>query len=640
MKKVVSNLIVVALMIVFCSLTLSINVPKVKAEEDRTPPVIESFSIMPAEINTSDSAQTLTFEAVISDDLSGVCVYDDCDWDGTQVGSPPWLAIKALIGTQYTSFEITRVSGDDKSGTYTGTATIPRWSKVGIWEVGWFLVSDRLNNQKWYTPEELAALPDAKGVTIANTAESSNVTIEEEWEFSSNRTTVTFPVDTVVTRSEGGSFEFYRMVNQVVDIDNLPSTNIIGDPVLAIRLGIPGLNLNFSKNVTVSLNVGSGYEGMTLRIQSLEEGGEAWANETECTVSEEQCSFTVDHATYFVATNTEQSDEEKSETEGLTISPKILTTSGPGEPTRLQAYSKATTDGSNSLLEEDITDLFPESYLGGAGIIPIDQNNNGVLDQFLLFAINNGGPQALVRGLKEDSSLSSLGQMFVFDSSIRDGLSATSGDFDNDGFQDDAAFCLTGDRAPLVRVYTDVSGIDNWVKSAEFEAPFQDVGCNLGTFQYNDGADEILVTPNHGPADPYVYIYKADGSLLYNHFLAYETAINQGLTAVGAGERIYTTPNNGSSQVNAFDKEGERKNFWWVYEEQVRGDFTIRAAQLDPADEAQELLISPIGSNGPHILGYEPSGILRPTPNFFAFGDPTLRNGVGIAVIENWHGVN
>lgn len=322
------------------------------------------------------------------------------------------------------------------------------------------------------------------------------------------------------------------------------------------------------------------------------------------------------------------------------LSPKILTTSGPGEITRLQAYSKATTDSSNALLEEDITGLFPDSYTGGAGIIPIDQNNNGVLDQFVIFAISNGGPQARILALEEDSSLSLLGQMFVFNSSIRDGLSAASGDFDNDGFQDDAAFCLTGDRAPEVRVYTDISGTDNWELADSFEAPFADVGCNLGTFQYNNGADEILVTPESGPADPYVYIYKADGTLLYNSFLAYETSINQGLTAVGEGERIYTTPNNGSSQVNAFDNSGERKNFWWVYENNVRGDFTIRTAQLDPSNEKQELLISPIGSNGPHILGYKATGEQKSTPNFFAFDDETLRNGVGIAAIENWHGVN
>jgi len=262
-----------------------------------------------------------------------------------------------------------------------------------------------------------------------------------------------------------------------------------------------------------------------------------------------------------------------------------------------------------------------------------------VLDQFLLTARESGGPQARVLGLKADGFLSSLGQMFVFASSNRSGLSATSGDFDGDSFQDDAAFCLTGNDKPIIRVYTDVRGIDNWHLAKEFTAPFGNVGCNLGTIQYDGGYDDLLVTPNHGPADPKVYIYWADGTLK-KEFDAYPKGVQSGLSVAGIEDRIYTTPNNGTSQVNAFDKTGTRKNFWWVYDKNVKGDFTIRAAQLDPSTDKQELLISPVGSNGPHILGYKATGEQKPTPNFFAFGDKTLRNGVGIATIENWHEVN
>ena len=334
--------------------------------------------------------------------------------------------------------------------------------------------------------------------------------------------------------------------------------------------------------------------------------------------------------------------DERTDSNGNTtlvdINPKILTTSGPGEPTRLQAYARNQTDGKDSLLSSDMTGLFPSSYLGGAGIVPIDQNDNGVKDQFLLFAINNGGPQALAKGLKEDGSISSLGQQFVFDSSIRDGLSVTVLDAEGDGIQNDAAFCLTGDRAPTVRVYTNIEGIDNWTLQNEFTAPFGSVGCNLGTFQYDTGAEEILVTPNHGPANPNVYIYTVDGSLK-KQFSAYPSGVQSGLTPTGIGERIYTTPNNGSSQINVFDKNGSRKNFWWAYQEHIRGDFKNVAGDID-LDGLDELLVSPIGSNGPQVLAYEPSGKWRTWPNFFAFGDSTLRNGVGIAVIENWHGVN
>jgi len=319
--------------------------------------------------------------------------------------------------------------------------------------------------------------------------------------------------------------------------------------------------------------------------------------------------------------------------EGTTIASKIITTSGPGEAVRAQVY-----DRKGNATGDVITGFFPESYIGGAGIAPIDSNNNGVKDQALIFAINNGGPQARVIGIKSNKSISNLGQMFVFDSSIRDGLSSTVGDFDGDGYSDDAAFCLTGDRAPTVRVYTDVSGIDNWNLAHEFTAPFGNVGCNLGTFQYDTDGDDLLVTPNHGEADPNVYIYWADGTL-QGQFEAYGLEIQSGLTASSIGERIYTTPNNGSSQINVFDRTGEKKNFWWAYQEHIRGDYTNITGDID-LDGINELLVAPIGSNGSQVLAYEPSGIWRTWPNFFAFGDETLRNGVGIAVIDNYHGVN
>ncbi|NQV00040.1 MAG: hypothetical protein HQ538_04825, partial [Parcubacteria group bacterium] len=318
----------------------------------------------------------------------------------------------------------------------------------------------------------------------------------------------------------------------------------------------------------------------------------------------------------------------------IDLNPKILTTSGPGEITRLWAYDRRgnTTDVK---IEEDLS---PSSYTGGAGIVAIDQNNNYVRDQYLFFATSNGGPQARVMGLRSDGTTVLKGQQFVFDSNIRDGLSATVGDFDNDGFQDDAAFCLTGDYTPYVKVYKDVTGIDNWELLNQFSVPIGPTGCNLGTFQYDTDAPELLITPHHGPTTPTVYIYTVGGTLK-QQFQAYDDPIDQGLTASSVEDRIYTTPNNGSSHVRSFDRDGDSQNFWWVYENHVRGDFTIRAGDID-LDNKDELITSPVGANGPHVLAFEPTNKWRTWPNFFAFNDETLRNGVGIAVIENWHGVN
>ncbi|MBU1167544.1 SGNH/GDSL hydrolase family protein [Patescibacteria group bacterium] len=316
------------------------------------------------------------------------------------------------------------------------------------------------------------------------------------------------------------------------------------------------------------------------------------------------------------------------------LDPKIITTSGPGATTRLQAYERhGNAEGS------EITNLFPDSYTGGAGIVAIDANNNYIKDQFLVFALENGGPQARVFGLRDNGEMVFQGQMFVFDETIRDGLSMTVGDFDQDGFEDDVAACLTGDKAPTIKVYTNAIGVDNWQKVSEFTANFGAVGCNLGTYQYGDQTPRLLVTPHHGPADPKVYIYETDGTL-ERSFTAYGAGVTNGLTASGIQDRIYTTPNNGTSHVMVFDEAGTAKNFWWAYDNMnVKGDFKNVAGDID-LDGKDEILISPIGANGPQVLSFEASGKWRTWPNFFAFGDPSLRNGVGIAVIENYHGEN
>ncbi len=310
--------------------------------------------------------------------------------------------------------------------------------------------------------------------------------------------------------------------------------------------------------------------------------------------------------------------------------PKIIATSGPGEITRMQIY-----DRHGYVESREIGSLFPDSYQGGAGVVPIDSTNSGFRDHVVIFAQSNGGPQARVFSVEYPGELSFAGQMFVFDETIRDGLSIVAGDFDGDGFDDDIAACLTGKTDPLVRIYRDIRGVDNWELIVKFTAGFGAVGCNLGTFQYDDGADELLVTPYQGEASPEVYIYSAGGSLK-KEFTAYGAGVINGLIASGINDRIYTTPNNGTSHVRSFDRNGDPMNFWWAYGENVKGDFKNIPGDID-LDGKDEILISPVGSNGSQILSFETTGYWRSWPNFFAFGDKSLRNGVGIAVIEKYY---
>jgi hypothetical protein len=295
-------------------------------DSDSTAPTVTSFSIHPIEFNTDSEEQTLTLDITLADNIAGVCVVGDC---GNYNSSPTQVTIAPLIGTQSrVFFDFTRTSGDDKNGTYTATTTIPKNSKEGIWKVGSVLLVDKLGNYRWLDTEGLlAAVPDASGVTLANTAETSEVTIDRDWTISSDFASVSFTAGTVVTKKEGGSFAFYRMTNQntdledLINVDEMPAMGLVdqygnplvdenGDPIYdeinaltaaTIRIGIPNLNLNFSQSVTISLSVDSKYNGHRLNISSLTEDGDSWSQETSCLVSKGKCRFTADHATYFTA---------------------------------------------------------------------------------------------------------------------------------------------------------------------------------------------------------------------------------------------------------------------------------------------------------------------------------------------------
>jgi hypothetical protein len=165
-----------------------------------------------------------------------------------------------------------------------------------------------MGNYHFYYANDISALTGGQYVTFVNTAQADSVQVEREWQLRSANALVTFPAGLVITKKEGGSFAFYQLVNQDFSIndvttdglDTADTNNIAGK----IKIGIPGLNLSFDKTVTLSFNVGSQYESQTLEIDTLEEGGSAWANETSCLVTNGSCSFTVDHASYFAAIST------------------------------------------------------------------------------------------------------------------------------------------------------------------------------------------------------------------------------------------------------------------------------------------------------------------------------------------------
>jgi hypothetical protein len=218
------------------------------------------------------------------------------------------LQFTPLIGGLSQDLSLQRVSGDATSGVYTGTLDMPQGSIQGMWDY-YLRMTDKIGNAVTLgTPSLSALFPGAGDLMIANTALTDQITIGREWVIDSGTVAVDFPAGTVITRQGGGPFAIYLMAAAPFVVDNsIPTTDLDGTPLATLELGIPGLDLSFDHPVSIGMLVGAAYNGYRLSIQSLPDGGLAWANETSCTVKNGCIIFTVNHATRFVANLTKAS---------------------------------------------------------------------------------------------------------------------------------------------------------------------------------------------------------------------------------------------------------------------------------------------------------------------------------------------
>lgn len=476
-----------------------------QAAEDSTAPVLRSFDLSPTTINTADESQTVIITMRVTDDLSGVRYYSADHPNQTAAG---WMQVnlKPLIGTQRVEaiWNFTRVSGDANDGVYQHGITIPKWAKSGIWTVEYVVLFDELGNERTlYTAALNEMFPDAH-LTVANTQTDTSVTIEEEWVFanSTTNTTVTFPADTQVTRADGGSFQFYKMVNQDVDITGLDVDNLAEDVIKSLRIGVPGLNLEFSKDVTVSVKVSTRtedtiddegytipgeipYLGETLLIQALEEAGDAWANETTCTVvasgDSGVCEFTVNHATYFAVAQAPVRTIVTGTKAGGGPEVRVFDTAG----TLLNSFDAYTNwwgginvavgdingDGEKEIIVSTRTggiprvrifdsegnnkgwdfDAFASGFRGGVNLAVGDIEGDG-MDEIVVAPMGGGAPQVRIFGMRNGSIVPVTENFYAYDTNFRGGIALSIGDIEGDGIGDIITTPISG-GGPHVRVF-------------------------------------------------------------------------------------------------------------------------------------------------------------------------------------------
>jgi hypothetical protein len=577
------------------------------AAEDMTPPQIGYFNISPAQINTSDEDQTVTITIALWDDLSGVCKSDGV----TNCAGRVFLQLTPLISTQEVLFGFERISGDEMSGVYQATAVIPKWSKAGVWSVNYLWFSDMLGNRQILSADDINALFPDSTTTVVNTAELTSVKIDREWTFKSASTAATFPKDTIVTKSDGGSFAFYKMVNQAVSIGDLPNLDILGSPIQAIRMGIPGLNLDFSKPVSITVNVDAKYIGQTLSIQTLEEGDTAWANESSCVVATPAwvngyqatggaCTFTVSHASYFAVAKvstpyiitgakSNSNDVKIWSTSGKLIRKfsayssnvltggvnvavgdvngdnllEIITSPRNSKPPTIKVFSLQGTNLNYNFNAYDV------NYKGGVSIAVADVNNDGKAE-IITVPMTKATAEVKVYGLVGGKYFSQVATKFIaYSKSYTGGAALSVGDVNNDG-KLEIVTTPTVNAAPKIKVFIPKNGtyVASSLGIAAYDIKFLG-GLNsfVGDIDHN-GKNEIVTAPNAGLASTIKSIgMGSNGKLkiLNPGFLAYPKSFKGGASITtldtnkdGYDEIITVAGSNGDAIVRVFNRNGKQ----------------------------------------------------------------------------------
>jgi len=110
---------------------------------------------------------------------------------------------------------------------------------------------------------------------------------------------LTIPEATIITNTdEEENFNFSEFIIEDA-LNQVKST--VSESWGALKIGIPTIGITFSQPITLSINVGTQYNGKEIEVQYQDEGETDWTHATYCTVTEGFCTFTTSHATTFTA---------------------------------------------------------------------------------------------------------------------------------------------------------------------------------------------------------------------------------------------------------------------------------------------------------------------------------------------------
>jgi hypothetical protein len=337
--------------------SLEASFTNASTQYDSELPTLKAITITPEIFNTAESAQTVTIEMEIEDDMSGL---DYLGQFGVSVGI--W-SIYNVGAESYYNGATELVSGTITDGTFRTEIEMPQGIAKGFWRLHHIDLMDNLGRIRRYTTADLSLAFPGLPLYLINQGTTEQVELTggwtlEDWPFYQEGQvvwpdiSVRFPEGTVITKRQGGVFAFHRMLATKYDLSTttgvgslldgvnsdyqadlldcdpaegctstaVGNSNLVGTPLHIIKIGIPGLNLTFSKPVTIIVGMEEEDLGSTFIVQSYDEETGTWTNHGNCTVamvdpistesggtgfgevrpvSYPGCSFTTDHASFF-----------------------------------------------------------------------------------------------------------------------------------------------------------------------------------------------------------------------------------------------------------------------------------------------------------------------------------------------------
>jgi hypothetical protein len=149
---------------------------------DINKPQLVSMSITPAEIDTTNQNATLTLNASLLDDFSGICIKGDTDCKN-KIDKTILRLYKVNGDNQYVTFDNFKlVSGDRKMGSYTANAVMSKGLIAGAWRAQ-LIVVDKAGNINLFDYDNLKSISGIGNVEVMNKAcyfNSSNLATNQK----------------------------------------------------------------------------------------------------------------------------------------------------------------------------------------------------------------------------------------------------------------------------------------------------------------------------------------------------------------------------------------------------------------------------------------------------------------------------